>query len=454
MNLDLQSYEFQFLLRQFESGNVILFAGAGFSTDAKNRRNQPPPLTRGLCEALCDRCGWSYSGEDLGTVYDVAQKHLGIAGLTELLRLLYEDCTPATWQQQIAQLIWYRTYTTNIDDVLENSYRGPCKQKLILRVSTDPVQDHDQWYETLQCVHLHGSIKRTDARFTFSQEDYADQTASSSPWYQALADDMQVKTVLFVGSQLNEPALYHYLRMRSKRDPGVSEPRAKAYLVIKSISPIKLRQLRGQNIVVFEVSAAEFFEQAAGEILSRVPDRIKLLENRYPHQIATLRAPQFSTQKELLRQFDLVSDLMQAQPSVSQRSGFYQGAEPTWSDIHGNLDAEREITGSLTEQLGVRPSISLARFWCWVEFPAGDLLVRQRQGSGGRSRAGWTNTAWQQFLAPRRSLRELFEPHFLLAIHGRGCASSICCASGKSTPIRRAPSPTRARETLASRAPV
>ncbi len=104
--------------------------------------------------------------------------------------------------------------------------------------------------------------------------------------------------------------------------------------------------------------------------------------------------------------------------------------------------------------LGVRPSISLARFWCWVEFPAGDLLVRQRQGSGGRSRAGWTNTAWQQFLAPRRSLRELFEPHFLLAIHGRGCASSICCASGKSTPIRRAPSPTRARETLASRAPV
>ncbi len=114
----------------------------------------------------------------------------------------------------------------------------------------------------------------------------------------------------------------------------------------------------------------------------------------------------------------------------------------------------RSVEDEPIARLGVRPSISLARFWCWVEFPAGDLLVRQRQGSGGRSRAGWTNTAWQQFLAPRRSLRELFEPHFLLAIHGRGCASSICCASGKSTPIRRAPSPTRARETLASRAPV
>ena len=126
------------------------------------------------------------------------------------------------------------------------------------------------------------------------------------------------------------------------------------------------------------------------------------------------------------------------------------GGEATEYDQEFAKDHSKRVVAVL----GVRPSISLARFWCWVEFPAGDLLVRQRQGSGGRSRAGWTNTAWQQFLAPRRSLRELFEPHFLLAIHGRGCASSICCASGKSTPIRRAPSPTRARETLASRAPV
>ena len=41
-----------------------------------------------------------------------------------------------------------------------------------------------------------------------------------------------------------------------------------------------------------------------------------------------------------------------------------------------------------------------------------------------------------------------------VTIHNRACASSICCASGKSRPIPRAPSPTRGRETLASHAPV
>ncbi len=43
---------------------------------------------------------------------------------------------------------------------------------------------------------------------------------------------------------------------------------------------------------------------------------------------------------------------------------------------------KEQIDRKIGQHLGVRPSISLARFWCWVEFPAGDLLVRQ-----GRARA-------------------------------------------------------------------
>ena len=36
MPIRLDSQEMQYLLRQFEKGNVILFAGAGFSLGARN----------------------------------------------------------------------------------------------------------------------------------------------------------------------------------------------------------------------------------------------------------------------------------------------------------------------------------------------------------------------------------------------------------------------------------
>ena len=104
--------------------------------------------------------------------------------------------------------------------------------------------------------------------------------------------------------------------------------------------------------------------------------------------------------------------------------------------------------------LGGRPSIRLARYFLWIEMRAGDLLVRQRQGAGGRSGEANANTVQRRSSAPLGSFDELFGRPVLVAIHGRGCASSKCCASGIATPIRRAPSPPRETETRASRVPV
>jgi hypothetical protein len=123
MAIDFNSQELKLLLKQFEKGNVILFAGAGYSLGSRNSRGTDPPLGSNLAETLAVECGWGYEGEDLGIVYEQAQKHLGTAGLNNVLRSLYKDCVPAQWHYLIPQLFWYRIYTTNVDDVIENSYR-------------------------------------------------------------------------------------------------------------------------------------------------------------------------------------------------------------------------------------------------------------------------------------------------------------------------------------------
>src|SRR3712207_7652941 len=123
MPIDLQTHEFQLLLRQFERGNVILFAGAGFSVGARNSRGESPPLGFDLARLLSEYCGWIYQGESLPIVYAQAQRHLGNVELYRFLAELYKDCSPDKWHLLVPQLFWNRIYTTNIDDVIQGSYR-------------------------------------------------------------------------------------------------------------------------------------------------------------------------------------------------------------------------------------------------------------------------------------------------------------------------------------------
>ena len=205
MAIDLRSQELELLFRQFAKGNVVLFAGAGFSLGARNARGTDPPLSSQLCEILASECGWRYDGEDLTDVFDQARKHLGRGGLKGVLSSLYEDCEPASWHSIVPNILWYRIYTTNIDDVVENSYRVGGIQKLHSIVCPQSYQDHDIWYQNVQCVHLHGCVTDFDKGFTFTAEEFAIQTASPNPWYQAAVEDMQSKSFVFVGTRMNEP---------------------------------------------------------------------------------------------------------------------------------------------------------------------------------------------------------------------------------------------------------
>jgi energy-coupling factor transporter ATP-binding protein EcfA2 len=351
MAIDTNSHEFQILLRQFEKGNVVLFAGAGFSIGATNPMGTDPPLGAELARSLARECGWEYNDEDLPSVYDQAQKHLGSKELQEVLARLYRDCKPAPWHTHLPLLQWYRIYTTNIDDVLEQAYKGSAVQRLDLITCPTPYEDPDQWYDRVQSVHLHGSVLDPAKGYTFTLEDFAGQTAVPNPWYQAMADDMMTRAFLFVGTRLTEFPFHHYLNLRGQRSRGAPEVRAKAFVVSPNVSTIRRRQLEGSGFVVFDAAGDEFFDVLLPVVRDLVPDRLTLLKNRYPHQLAAISQGLLTEQSELLRQFDFVTPNPPTDPRGRTRSLFFEGAEPTWEDIATNLDAPREVTDAFLERI-------------------------------------------------------------------------------------------------------
>jgi hypothetical protein len=342
MTLEMESNDLALLVRQMERGQLVLFAGAGFSCGAKSGFNKEPLLANDLARILAEECGQSLQDESLADVYAFAETRLGTQRLHSILKTYYKDCTPASWHYLVCRIFWRRIYTTNIDDVLECAYqRSEETQRLDTIICPATYREPDLFYAELQCVHLHGSVEDLDKRPTFSAEDFGRQTAKPNPWYQALVDDMQSCSVVFVGTQLADPPFHHYLEHRALRGSSERDSRATAFLVAPKISPIRKQQLKNQKIIPIESTAQDFFAVLAQKA---VPDRYTLLQQKYPHELRDLAEHQFMTQESLLREFEFVTVGPPTSDKQALRTQFFEGAEPTWDDIRSDVDAPRSCT--------------------------------------------------------------------------------------------------------------
>lgn len=350
MPIDTNSHEFRLLLRQFEKGQVVLFAGAGFSLGATNRGGVDPPDAKKLASMLAAECGWAYADEPLQSVYAQAENHLGSNGLRSILESLYADLKPATWQGLIAKLFWARIYTTNIDDLIERVYSRGAVQNLRSIVCPAPFVEADEFYANVQCVHLHGMVTDYSKPLTFTTEQYGDQTARGNVWYEQLIDDLMSKSVIFVGTRLNEPPFYHYLRLRTQRPEGEHEVRAKCFVVAPQGSQILRREFERQGYVVFDAPAEEFFSALVPKVQESVRSVQDILRNKYPHMTIKFESEKFEEQADLLRQFEFVS-VVEVGSAPPPRTLFLLGAEPTWTDIAYGIDAPRGVTKMLVRKL-------------------------------------------------------------------------------------------------------
>jgi hypothetical protein len=350
MPIDTNSQEFLLLLRQFEKGQVVLFTGAGFSLGATNGLGTEPPDGTALAHLLAEECGWSYNREPLPAVYAQAEAHLGTQNVRSFLESLYAHLKPAPWHSDIARLYWARIYSINIDDLVEQVYSRGAVQRLRPIVCPASFRESDQFYAEVQCIHLHGMVTDSSKPLTFTAEDYAEQTAVGNVWYGQLVDDLQSKSVVFVGTRLNEPPYYHYLRLRTQRPSGAKEVRAKCFIVGPQGSQIMRREFESQGYAIFDATAEEFFAALVPRVTASVGSNRDILRTKYPHMFARLSNEILDSQAELLRQFEFVS-VIETGADPSPRTMFLLGAEPTWADIAYNVDAQRGITQRLIQSL-------------------------------------------------------------------------------------------------------
>jgi SIR2-like protein len=244
----LEENQRKLLVSAVQGNAAVLFLGAGFSADAKNSLGETLPNSRRLAEVLWGYLEYAvpYDETDLQTVFEAALKSpKGHTSLRALLESQLLCSSIPQWYELVRSRYWYRIYTTNADDLLEQVYRaggGPTLD--VVNGRRDDYRDRDQFLSRIQYIKLNGSLPGSPADLTFSTRQYAARLAEHDVWYDHFVRDYANHVTLLVGTNLNEPLFSQYVAAREKRlaDPGGHLPGA--FLVSPRISPAKADALQ------------------------------------------------------------------------------------------------------------------------------------------------------------------------------------------------------------------
>jgi len=344
------------ILRDIKNGNLILFLGAGASYGCKTSAGLEIPGSESLAKIFAEAAGFEYGDEPLDVVYEACRSNLGVR-LNSLLEENFRHVRRSSQYDILAQYVWRRIYSLNIDDGLDSALLRHSPQKIDKRNSRDPVIDRAPFFDTLQYIKLNGCADRLQDGIIFSPSEYAQASASHLPWYSQCASDFIRAPILFIGTTLNEPLLkFHIERYQSLNDetPGVS------YLISRSATPIQIASLKRYNIEFIPGTMEDFTRWLEAELPQR-PSISDIAIESIPQLKAFKSAidkPKFA---DLFEHVTAVKrDLIAGESAVGSDTirDFYKGFKPTWQDIAQAIPAELDVQKVIVEKVERTPSDS------------------------------------------------------------------------------------------------
>lgn len=344
-----------YLKRQLANNQAILFIGAGFSRDAKNKLGENFPSGRKLGEKL-----WkflSYPGE-----YDNTPLHQMFQAFTKASikkdkkidflnsNLLSQEIPPVYGNVTIPY--WFKIYTVNIDDVLTSTYR--IKQKTIeeLVFPKDEYSERDQSLEKTQIIYLHGKLPCEIEEVIFSTQQYAKAHLAHQPLYGQFVYDYATLPTVFIGTELDEQIFEKYIEAREGKY-GFRELRPKSFIITPNLSPVKIDNFRNNYNVHYIQGTSESFLNWLDSIKNELPEKKEILKNTFPNLLDVLEYADLTgtSKKSIL----LFSKSFRRVPKeirpIKERSGYLLGTSPRWNDIVRELDVPRTINTTLISEI-------------------------------------------------------------------------------------------------------
>jgi ABC-type oligopeptide transport system ATPase subunit len=346
----------KYLIRSLGRNETVLFLGAGFSLGAQNRTEENFPTAWQLGNKIWSFLG--YTEEYDGTALPILYQAFVTAGIKRDLKIEFLNNNLLTGSipdcyDKISKAYWYKIYTLNIDDLIQQVYFRNGKKLRQVIYPNDEFKERDQSLEETHIVHLHGKLPCNPENVVFSTKQYARAGLKDQPLYSQFVYDYATHPTIFLGTDLNEPLFERYIEAREGRE-GFGELRPKSYLITPTISPIKAQVLKNEYNVHHINGTTEDFLNWLSSIDHKLPEKNEILKRTFPSLLNILDysdITDFTTAKAIK---DFAEGFKRVPINYiikNNRSNYLLGTNPTWNDIFADLDIPRTITSEIYNQL-------------------------------------------------------------------------------------------------------
>lgn len=307
------------LLRILKTGNPILFTGAGFNFGSFKGGNKQILMGKELKETILtqilgyDKTSEEYvelSSSNLMEICELCEDGYS-KKLKDFLTDTFSDYHPLDYHKTIASFRWKKIYTTNIDDLLENTI--PSGNLLVQNQERSNTLDMTN---RIEYIKLHGCVRNPSLPYVFSRGAYIDSMLQSRDYrFSQFGQDIQCNHFIFIGTNYDEVNLDFYLKMYESSAFGSS----KGVLIFINPNPSILLK---NKIKKYKANLIEWTTQQFAEFI--INNSLNILD------IHDTNIP---------KQFSLVNrHLKSLNNQKSYQSNLYLGNDPEWRDITSDWD--------------------------------------------------------------------------------------------------------------------
>lgn len=350
MSIDLKLLEV--VCDRLSERNAVLFLGAGINFGLYNKTNESFPLGQELSNMLCrdlldDSELYNLPLEEAA---EMVRYKIGEKELNNYLFKLFSSFKPGTAHLSLIQLPWDVIYTTNYDDLLEQSTNtlsinpaGNICPVFSYRENLTSFSEEDILY-----YKLHGCINfanTEEGRLILTNEDYRYYELHRRPLFRRLKQDLINKTFVFIGYSLKDHNFRNILDdCRNETETSVLPL---SYVIWPDFTSTQEAFWKDKyNLKLIRSDGAHFLNELKNTWISQNRSVIPFEERETKKHFQADETANFHKIAESyyhLRPVDCTG--------YSNPVSLFHGAEPTWADIRDKIAPERDVYWSLFEAL-------------------------------------------------------------------------------------------------------
>ncbi|KMV94425.1 hypothetical protein HMPREF9693_04456 [Klebsiella oxytoca 10-5249] len=186
-------------------GNCFLFLGAGFSYEATNAAGERFPSADKLARLLQKQLSFEEEHPQLKQVSEDYIDDYGKEALFKIISEIFRVKSTKVDYSVLTKMKWRRFYTTNYDDLIEQTFRNEKVNIHSLLINDEPSL---MIPGEVSCIHLNGFVEKMelskfDSEFKLTETSYLTQMFTNSKWKTVFnADLRECDRVFFIGYSL------------------------------------------------------------------------------------------------------------------------------------------------------------------------------------------------------------------------------------------------------------